>query len=77
VADRLEGLSYEEAVAKLEEILRHLEAGDLPLERSLSLYEEGVQLATYCARKLDEAELRVSQWQPGDQTVALKDWQEG
>ena len=70
-------LSYEAAFAHLEEILQTLERGDLPLEASLSLYEQGIQLATYCTRKLDEAELRVSRWQPGHQTTPFTSWQEG
>lgn len=57
-------LSYEEAYAQLESILAQLEAGDLPLEQSMKLYELGSALTQYCARKLDEAELRVSQWNP-------------
>jgi exodeoxyribonuclease VII small subunit len=69
-------LSYEEAYQQLEKILQALESGDLPLEESLKLYELGAALATYCARKLDEAELRVRQWQPGDETSNLDDWQE-
>ena len=69
-------LSYEDAYQQLEKILQALESGDLPLEESLKLYELGAALASYCARKLDEAELRVRQWQPGDQTSSLDDWQE-
>ena len=69
-------LTYEEAYSKLEQILQDLESGDLPLEEALSLYEQGAALAAYCARKLDEAELRVRQWQPGDESVPLDDWQE-
>jgi exodeoxyribonuclease VII small subunit len=70
-------LSFEEGYAQLEEILHTLESGDLPLEQALGLYEQGVTLAALCARQLDEAELRVRQWQPGDQTNPLEDWQEG
>jgi exodeoxyribonuclease VII small subunit len=70
------GLSYEEAYQQLEQVLQALESGDLPLEQSLKLYELGATLASYCAHKLDEAELRVRQWQPGDQTTDLDDWQE-
>jgi exodeoxyribonuclease VII small subunit len=69
-------LSYEEAYQQLEKILQALESGDLPLEESLKLYELGAALATYCTHKLDEAELRVRQWQPGDETGSLDDWQE-
>ena len=53
-----------------------LEEGDLPLEESLSLFEQGLALAASCARKLDEAELRVRQWQPGDQTTLFEGWRE-
>lgn len=69
-------LSYEEAYQQLEKILQALESGDLPLEESLKLYELGAALASYCGRKLDEAELRVRQWQPGGETSSLDDWQE-
>jgi len=58
-----ENLSYEEAFTELEEMLQQLEAGDLPLEDALALYEKGAALSQYCSQKLDEAELRVSQWQ--------------
>ena len=52
-------LSYEEAVARLEAIVRQLEAGDLSLEDSLRLFGEGVELSRHCTRMLDEAERRV------------------
>lgn len=68
--------TYEEAYQQLEKILQALESGDLPLEESLKLYELGATLAAYCASKLDEAELRVRQWQPGDEATTLEDWQE-
>lgn len=67
-------LTYEEAFAQLEEVLAALEAGDLPLEESLRRYELGAALAAYCERKLDEAELRVRQWQPDDQTTSFDEW---
>jgi exodeoxyribonuclease VII small subunit len=69
-------LTYEEAFNQLEQVLQTLESGDLPLDQSLALYELGATLAAYCARKLDEAELRVRQWQPGDQTTPFEEWQE-
>lgn len=70
-------LSYEAAYDRLEEVLQTLESGDLPLEEALRLYELGAQLAAHCAQKLDEAELRVRQWQPGDDTSEFDAWQEG
>lgn len=68
--------TYEDAYQQLERILQALESGDLPLEESLKFYELGAALAAYCARKLDEAELRVRQWQPGDEATSIEDWQE-
>lgn len=69
-------LTYEEAFTRLEAILARLEAGDLPLEESLLLYEEGAALARRCANILDEADLRVRQWQPDDETLEIEDWEE-
>ena len=57
----VEGLTFEQAFAELEESVRTLERGDLPLEESLALYERGQELSAYCAKLLDEAELKVQQ----------------
>lgn len=70
-------LTYEAAFAQLEEVLQALESGDLALEETLGLYERGLALTAHCSQLLDEAELRVRQWQPGHQTVAVEGWQEG
>ncbi len=51
----------ETAFARLEEIVRQLEEGDMPLEQALALYEEGMGLARHCQDLLDQAELRVRQ----------------
>ncbi len=68
--------SYEEAFAQLEQILARLEAGELPLEESLALFEQGSALIAYCSRRLEAAELRVRQWAPGDATSPFVGWQE-
>ncbi|HEY9232187.1 MAG TPA: exodeoxyribonuclease VII small subunit, partial [Blastocatellia bacterium] len=47
------------ALKQLEQIVEQLEAGDLPLERSLELFEQGVRLSRDCQKRLDEAERRV------------------
>jgi len=54
-------LSFEEALAKLEETVRRLEAGNLPLDEAVALFEEGTRLARLCNERLDAAELKVSQ----------------
>lgn len=52
-------LRFEEAVAALEEAVRKLEAGDLPLEEAMRLFQEGVRLSRRCAELLDEAERKI------------------
>ena len=51
--------TFERSMARLEEIVSHLERGDVPLELSLSLFEEGTALVSRCNKLLDEAELKV------------------
>ncbi len=66
-------MSFEEAFAKLGEILQKLEAGDLPLSESLALYEEGVTLAKYCNTQLDAAELKVKTLSAADDDSLFAD----
>jgi exodeoxyribonuclease VII small subunit len=53
--------SYDAVVARLEQVVEALEAGDLPLEASVEKFAEGIQLARDASRRLDEAEARVEQ----------------
>jgi exodeoxyribonuclease VII small subunit len=50
---------FESAIAELESIVKRLEDGDLPLEKSLELYERGVQLSRFCHARLEDAERRI------------------
>lgn len=50
---------FEEALGRLEDIVRKMEAGDMSLEESLKAFEEGIKLARLCSLRLDEAERRV------------------
>lgn len=50
---------YEDALKELESIVQRLEQADIPLEDSLKLFEKGVKLSRFCAKKLDEAEKKV------------------
>jgi len=50
---------FETSLKKLEEIVRKLENGTLPLDESIKAFEEGVRHASLCAAKLDEAERKV------------------
>jgi exodeoxyribonuclease VII small subunit len=51
--------NFEASLAALEKIVRELEAGDLPLEESLQLFEDGVRLSRECQERLSQAERRV------------------
>jgi exodeoxyribonuclease VII small subunit len=52
-------LKFEDCLARLEQIVAALEAGNLPLEESLKVFEEGVALSRQCTKYLDEAERRI------------------
>ena len=54
-------LTFEQAFAQLEEIVTRLESGDLTLDESVALYEQGQKLARLCGEMLDSAELRIKQ----------------
>lgn len=51
--------TFEESLKKLEAIVEQLEKGDLPLEESLKLFEQGVDLSAVCKKELDEAEGKI------------------
>jgi exodeoxyribonuclease VII small subunit len=55
----MEEPKFEVALSRLEEVVKKLENGNLPLDESLRLFEEGIGLIQYCSRKLDEAEKKV------------------
>ena len=61
VAKRAQEPGYEEVVARLEDVVRRLEAGNLPLEESLKAFEEGIALVRAGEARLNEAEKRVEQ----------------
>ena len=58
-------LSFEQSMARLDEIVRHLEKGDMPLNDSLALFEEGTALIRSCENQLDEAEQKVVKLRKG------------
>lgn len=51
--------TFEASMQRLEEIVRTMERGELPLEQSLQLFEEGTALVRSCGKLLDEAELKI------------------
>jgi exodeoxyribonuclease VII small subunit len=61
----LDDLSFEEAYARLEEVLERLQMGNMTLDESLEAYEAGMALAAHCQALLDAAELRVETLERG------------
>ena len=54
-------LSFEDALKRLEEIVRTLEKGEAPLDRSIELYQEGDRLRRHCEARLKDAQMRIEQ----------------
>ncbi len=52
-------INFEDSVKRLDEIVRHLESGDLSLDESLTMFEEGTELIRNCSAILDDAEQKV------------------
>jgi exodeoxyribonuclease VII small subunit len=64
---------FEDALTKLESIVKQLEEGQLSLERSLERYEQGVRLARVCSGKLEEAEKRIEVLQTSENGEPKRD----
>ena len=73
-----EKLTFEQAMGRLEEIVKRLERGDAPLEEALSLFEEGTRLLAGCSAQLDSAEQKVRKLLAGpDGQPAEEPFEEG
>ena len=57
----IDQLSFEAALARLEEIVRTLEKGEAPLDESIQLYQEGERLKRHCEARLKDAQARIEQ----------------
>ena len=73
MTDEIQELTFETALAELEQIVSRLEAGELTLEESLALFERGQQLADYSNNLLDNASLRVEQLTVDGEIVDVSD----
>ena len=78
MATKRDSQSFEELYRRLEETVEKLEKGGLPLEESIALYEQGMELAKRCQDVLDKAELRITKLresfaQPASQAAAVED----
>ena len=59
MANKKDDISFEKALARLEEILKVLDSGAAPLDESLGMFEEGIKLIKLCNNKLDNAEQKI------------------
>jgi exodeoxyribonuclease VII small subunit len=66
-------VTFEQAMAELEEIVKKLEKGELTLDESISCFRRGVELTKYCNRKLDEAERSITMLIEGENGVTEKE----
>jgi exodeoxyribonuclease VII small subunit len=58
-APDIAAMSFEDALRALEDVVRKLESGEVPLDDSITLYERGEQLRKHCQTRLDAAQLRI------------------
>lgn len=59
--DQINELAYEQAIERLEKVVNELETGEIPLELSIDLYQEGMKLVNRCQKKLDNVELKIEE----------------
>jgi exodeoxyribonuclease VII small subunit len=67
---------FEDALQKLEDIVRKMEAGDLPLEESMKSFEEGIKLIRFCSTRLEETQRRVEMLLGKEESLQSKRFQE-
>jgi exodeoxyribonuclease VII small subunit len=71
------GMKFETALRELEKIVESLENKEMPLEKALSAFEQGVKLSRYCAKLLDEAEVKVKELSRDEQGQAtVRTWEQ-
>jgi len=75
---KIEDMSFEDALAALEDVVRNLEGGQVPLEKSIDLYERGEALRRHCEDRLKAAEMRVEKIVgQGDQAKGTEPFEAG
>jgi exodeoxyribonuclease VII small subunit len=68
-------LSFEQAIEKLEHIVSMLESGDVPLEKAIELYQEGMRLSHLCGQKLEQVERKIEMLVEGENGLSKKPFQ--
>lgn len=69
----MEKLTFEEAMEKMDEVVRQLEQGDLSLEKSMELYQEGMHLSKHCGVKLNDVETKIQTLLKENGEIVTKD----
>lgn len=69
----IEEMSFEQAYRQLEETVQQLEAGNLPLQEVIALYQRGTALVKYCSQQLDNAELSIKVLTPPGDMVDFEE----
>ena len=67
---------FEDALDKLENIVREMEAGEMPLDSALKSFEEGVRLIRFCSAKLEDTQRRVEQLLEKENSLHIKTFQD-
>ena len=71
---KLEDISFEEALANLEDIVQRMESGDAPLDSLVQNYEKGVKLLKICRDKIEGAEMKIKEAQTSSDKYVEKDF---
>ena len=59
-------IKFEKAMTRLENIVEELERGDLDIDKSLEIFEEGIKMSRLCSKKLNEAEVKIEKLSKGE-----------
>jgi len=69
-------LSFEQALANLEEIIQRMESGEAPLDSLITHYQTGVKMLKLCREKLESAEMNIKEVQEKDKELIKKDFED-
>lgn len=67
---------FEDALEKLENIVREMEVGEMPLDSALKSFEEGIRLIRFCSAKLEDTQRRVEQLLEKENSLQIKNFQD-
>lgn len=71
-----EELSFEQALANLEEIIQRMESGEAPLDSLITHYQTGVKMLKLCREKIEAAEMNIKEVQEKDKELIKKDFED-